>query len=325
MSEIVRPTRDGIHGREYISTTVDLGRKVMALEFDAAGKIAVTPPPLVEIPLPVIFDILPWCPPGSQIKLAFLEAAKALGTFVVIRQSELNSDVEKYLSNVILYVDGNPAQLSAELINRLSIIEIPDSEQAIETQHRLKEKNPLLVIFIRAGLTPDMSERAVRLTQEGAEALHLVADEYGMEKAESPLFIKDRMKQIHLHLVERGLRDQITLIGGGGVAMAEHMAKLIICGADALTVDIPLLVAMECRVCRRCKEGIACPVELESVDPAWGAARIKNLMAGWHNQLLEIMGAMGMREVRRLRGEIGRAMFFEDLEKEIFATMGKRG
>ena len=27
MSEIVRPTRDGIHGREYISTAVDIGRK----------------------------------------------------------------------------------------------------------------------------------------------------------------------------------------------------------------------------------------------------------------------------------------------------------
>ena len=27
MSEIVRPTRDGIHGREYINTSVDLGRK----------------------------------------------------------------------------------------------------------------------------------------------------------------------------------------------------------------------------------------------------------------------------------------------------------
>ncbi|MEJ2071003.1 MAG: hypothetical protein P8X58_11460 [Syntrophobacterales bacterium] len=26
MSEIVRPTRDGIHGREYISTAIDLGR-----------------------------------------------------------------------------------------------------------------------------------------------------------------------------------------------------------------------------------------------------------------------------------------------------------
>ena len=27
MSEIVRPTRDGIHGREYISTSVDIGSK----------------------------------------------------------------------------------------------------------------------------------------------------------------------------------------------------------------------------------------------------------------------------------------------------------
>ena len=106
--------------------------------------------------------------------------------------------------------------------------------------------------------------------------------------------------------------------------MAEHMAKQIICGADLLSIDIPLLVAMECRVCRRCKEGISCPVDLGMVDPAWGSARIRNLLAGWHNQLLEIMGAMGIREVRRLRGEMGRAMFFEDLEKE-FASLGKRG
>ena len=105
--------------------------------------------------------------------------------------------------------------------------------------------------------------------------------------------------------------------------MAEHMAKVIICGADAVSCDIPLLVAMECRVCRRCAQGVACPVELEEVDPGWGSRRIKNLMAGWHNQLLEIMGAMGMREVRRLRGEMGRAMFFEDLERE-FASLGTR-
>jgi glutamate synthase domain-containing protein 2 len=124
--------------------------------------------------------------------------------------------------------------------------------------------------------------------------------------------------------VEQGMRDQVTILAGGGVAMAEHMAKLIICGADAITCDLPALVAMECRVCKRCAEGISCPVELDRVDPAWGALRIVNLMAGWHNQLLEVLGAMGIREVRRLRGEMGRAMFFEDLEKE-FAALGKRG
>jgi hypothetical protein len=64
-------------------------------------------------------------------------------------------------------------------------------------------------------------------------------------------------------------------------------------------------------------------VELESVDPVWGAGRIKNLMAAWHNQLLEVLGAMGIREARRLRGEMGRAMFFEDLEREVFSLLGK--
>jgi glutamate synthase domain-containing protein 2 len=145
-----------------------------------------------------------------------------------------------------------------------------------------------------------------------------------MEKGKEPLFIKDRMKQIHLHLVDEGVRDEVTIIAGGGVAMAEHLAKLIICGADAVTCDIPGLVAMECRVCKRCSQGISCPVELDRVDPVWGASRIVNLMSGWHSQLLEVLGAMGMREVRRLRGEMGRAMFFEDLEKE-FSALGKKG
>jgi len=81
MSEIVRPTRDGIHGREYISTTIDIGRKVMALEFDNSGALSITPPPIVEIPLPILLDMLPWSPPRKGINRALLEAARSLGTF----------------------------------------------------------------------------------------------------------------------------------------------------------------------------------------------------------------------------------------------------
>jgi hypothetical protein len=33
------------------------------------------------------------------------------------------------------------------------------------------------------------------------------------------------------------------------------------------------------------------------------------------------MGAMGIREVRRLSGEVGRSMWFEDLERESFAPL----
>jgi ferredoxin len=325
MSEIVRPTRDGIHGREYISTTADIGRKVMALEFDQAGQLTITPPPVVEIPLPILLDMLPWSPPRKGINLALLEAARSLGTFAIIRQSDYDQGMEEYLPNIVLCVDGKLSDIDSAVLRRLRLIELPYSKEVMANQEVLKEKQPSLVTIIRMEISPDSSGDVVRLTAEGAEAIHLVADEYGLEKADKPLFIKERMREIHIHLVDKGLRDQITLIAGGGIAMAEHVAKLIICGADALSVDIPLLVAMECRVCRRCKEGIACPVELDSVDPVWGAGRMRNLMAAWHNQLLEILGAMGIREVRRLRGEMGRAMFFEDLEKDIFAALGRRG
>jgi hypothetical protein len=47
-----------------------------------------------------------------------------------------------------------------------------------------------------------------------------------------------------------------------------------------------------------------------------------NLVGAWHNQLLEMMGAMGIRDARRLRGEAGRAMFFEELERDTFSQMG---
>ena len=54
MSEIVRPTRDGIHGREYISTSVDVGAKLTELSFDAAGQLAVAVPPVLELPVPFV-------------------------------------------------------------------------------------------------------------------------------------------------------------------------------------------------------------------------------------------------------------------------------
>ena len=48
--------------------------------------------------------------------------------------------------------------------------------------------------------------------------------------------------------------------------MAEHVAKAIICGADGVTVDNSLLIALECRLCRRCLNGEPCPVKIEEIE-----------------------------------------------------------
>jgi len=126
------------------------------------------------------------------------------------------------------------------------------------------------------------------------------------------------IRDIHLKLVGAGLRNKVNLIFAGGIGMAEHLAKALICGADAVAIDIPLLIALECQLCYRCKEGKACPAKLGDVEVKWASQRIVNLLSAWHSQLLEVMGACGIREARRMRGEVGRSMWFDDLERDSF-------
>src|SRR4030043_666930 len=56
MSEIVRPTRDGIHGGEYICTAVDIGAKPTHLVFGPERELAKTEP-LLEVPTPIILSL----------------------------------------------------------------------------------------------------------------------------------------------------------------------------------------------------------------------------------------------------------------------------
>ena len=85
----------------------------------------------------------------------------------------------------------------------------------------------------------------------------------------------------------------MTLIASGGIAAAEHVPKTIVLGADAVVVDVPLVIAMECPVCGLCIEFEPCPRRLGDLDPKWGASRVINIMVSWRDQLLEVLGAMG--------------------------------
>jgi len=88
-----------------------------------------------------------------------------------------------------------------------------------------------------------------------------------------------------------------------------------------------LLVALGCRVCRGAKQSTHqdhCAAQAGDLDTTYAAQRMVNLMAAWHSQLIEVLGAMGIREVRRLRGEVGRAIFMEDIEREAFGDLASK-
>jgi ferredoxin len=324
MSEIVRPTRDGIHGREYINTSVDIGCKLKQLAFKD-GCMETTPPPMVEIPLPIIFDSIPshW-QRGSVIE-AVLQAAASIGTMAVIRDED-GADALAAKHGRVIPLVSSAKSTTGGAFKKAPMIMVADSADITTIQASLKKQNPQQVVAIRIEASPASAERAVQLTREGIEVIHLVFDKHGRENAASkPRHARDVIREIHRALVKDGTRDQVTLIASGGIALPEHMAKAIICGADLIAIDIPLMLALECRLCGECERGETCPILLEQAGADYAVHRIKNLMGAWHQQLVEVLGAMGIREVRRLRGETGRAMFFEDLERDSFGKLfGKR-
>ena len=132
------------------------------------------------------------------------------------------------------------------------------------------------------------------------------------------------------------VRAPLPYVSRGGVKLAAALDAFRLDVSGLVAADIALLVSLGCRVCPgadlvpggsegpcRPPDGLSCPVACAAGDPPYAARRMVNLMGAWHSQLLEVLGAMGIREVRRLRGETGRAIFMEDIEKEAFGDLAR--
>lgn len=320
MSEIVRPTRDGIHGREYINTSVTLGRTLFNLKFDEQGNLISQVPPTIDIPIPIIFNILPFANIPNIISI-LSKASSSLETFFIVEIEKYTSDLIPYKNNIILHFDGQNVSDYFEQIANVKMVELEYHEEILNQIKIIKEKFPQIIIAIKIHLNKKAYLKIKELAEEGVEIIHLSGTNLGLEfEEQNSRFAKDVIREIHLYLVEHSLRDRLTLIYSGGIALAEHVAKAIICGVDAVAIDIPALIALECRLCEKC-DIVSCPVEIKNISVEFGKQRIINMIGSWHSQLLEVLGAMGIREVRRLRGEVGRAIFYEDMEKEIFEEL----
>jgi hypothetical protein len=328
MSEIVRPTRDGIHGREYISTSVDIGPKPLRLEFSDDGWMKTPPATLIETQLPAILDLPPW-PMHGNLGMARAVAASHLKTLAVVRPAEVKDAPADERPWIVPLLGKGDASRYADLVSGVRMVEIADGADLDAVAAETRLANPAIIVAVRIDVKAGTADRVAALAKKDFKVFHLMADLHGFEKGveTGARHLKDTLREIHGRLIREGVRDEVTLIAGGGIALAEHMAKAIICGADMVAVDVPLLVSLGCRVC--CTEhggnGHAaesdCPAAAEDADVAYLSQRMINLMGAWHSQMIEVLGAMGIREVRRLRGEVGRAIFLEDMEREAFGDL----
>jgi hypothetical protein len=309
MSEIVRPTRDGIHGREFISTSVQLGWRPLMYDFSENGDLPGSSHSLIDLPIPVLFDELPVS--SSSAYPATVSAAKILETLAIVPMALLDEQMLQSEFVVPLVDPHDLERLPAEAVT-FRMIELDGWDPAAYS--RLSSAYPSTILAIRLGVDADLSEPL----EAGVTVFHLTADYHGRTTTG---FTMDAIRSTHESLIVRGVREQITLIGSGGIAAAEHLPKAIIAGLDAVAIETAALIALQAQFRGEVRDRATAQIELPAVDPEWARQRLINLMGSWRDQLLEILGAMGLREVRRLRGEIGRAMFQAELEREAFSEI----
>jgi hypothetical protein len=140
MSEIVRPTRDGIHGREYISTSVDIGRKVPFLALNDWRPLADLPP-LVSIPMPLILDLTSRAhrlPPLD----ALLERTAAATGLIAIMDSRYRPIKETDLSHIAFYLGPNGPGVPVETLRKIRLVELADTRDVAKQLRELKGINP---------------------------------------------------------------------------------------------------------------------------------------------------------------------------------------
>jgi len=319
MSEIVRPSRDGIHGRELIGTEVDIGSKPMHLSFDSDGRLSGSIPEMFTIQVPFVFDLPPGNLGSPQLARVVDSTSRRIDTLACLDAhtvARLGLDAP----NIVPVLDNTEAARASEFPNA-RLIELRSSPGRPwgwdAAGFEIANEATDAMIGIRIHFEEGWQVRLTQAVEAGVKVIHLLADLHGL--GSDGTFVTELYKEAHTLLLEQGRRDTVTLFGGGGIVGADHVPKAIISGLDAVALDLPVLFALQGRsngsLRQRAEVVGTLPKEL---DQDWAEQRLANLCGSWRDQLLEILGAMGIREVRRLRGEFGRSMVVKHLEDEAF-------
>jgi len=266
----------------------------------------------LEIPVPIIFDELPTGTDTADIRAAVGLAAEKIGTLNIsrdIRHRETGRD------NLLPIIDEEGIADNEER-EQLEIAEFDAETPGL--LDRLLARFDRSILIARLPLREDSGSAASRLVRQGVHGLHLYADYHGQDYSRDARHISTALKDVHQQLVREGLRDKVTIIASGGITLAEHVPKAIICGADLVAIDTTVLVALQAEFKGETSDRANHHLWPRRINPEWGAQRLVNLIGVWHDQLIEILSAMGMRDVRRLRGDIGRSMMDLELREQSF-------
>ena len=110
-------------------------------------------------------------------------------------------------------------------------------------------------------------------------------------------------------LRQEKIRNNVSIVVGGGIRSSADVLKAIALGADAVYIGTAALIALGCHLCRTCQTGkcnwgIATqrPDLVKRLNPDIGYKRLVNLVSAWQHEIMEMMGGMGINSIEALRG-----------------------
>ncbi len=194
-----------------------------------------------------------------------------------------------------------------------SVYSVEDHKKHVDW---VRAVNPTCLVSVKVSTPVDVDMVAIGSYYAGANILHIdggyggtgAAPEIAKKNIAMP--IEYAIPKVHRYLVAEGVRDEITVMASGGVRTAYDVAKAIALGADGCVIGTAEAVAVGCTHCGNCERGRGCQVGITTTDPEltlliepeWGAQRIINLYNSWSKQWRAILGGLGLRSIKELRG-----------------------
>lgn len=193
------------------------------------------------------------------------------------------------------------------------IYSIEDLTQLIFSLKEATEYEKPIIVKIAA--VHNVAAIASGIARAGADIIAI--DGYRGGTGATPLRTRDHvgipielaLAAVDTRLRDEGIRQEVSLVVGGGIRHSADVIKAIALGADAVYIATSALIAMGCHVCQKCYTGkcnwgIATqnPQLVKRLNPEIGASRAANLIRAWKHEIKEMLGGMGINALESLRG-----------------------
>ncbi len=193
------------------------------------------------------------------------------------------------------------------------VYSIEDLRQLIYALKEATEYTKPIIVKIAA--VHNVAAIASGVVRAGADIISI--DGFKGGTGASPQIVRDNigipielaLAVVDERLRQEGIRQQVSIIAGGGIRCSTDVVKAIALGADAVYIGTAALLAIGCTMCQQCHTGKCAwgistqdPHLSKRVNPDIASEKLINLLNVWALEIKEVMGAMGINSIESLKG-----------------------